>query len=347
MLTLISTGPGIITVNTNSRAAFVAQLELQFNPHPLKEIGVWKQADKTLSIMHIKENNDEQTAQLYAFEQRPEEIMSQLITRSDQRLITDIATLPPLIIFNGLGGDMAAVIAKIKKELPAKSFKTTDLFQAPQESGVIVIFLKDDSSDRQLFYEEALIIDREYQSLLAKLKIHAPRYLAKAFMPDEWHMVDLRVFDRYEAYDLQYDRLLQAIKSLNLGYIVTEAWNRETSIFKEPVGTYRIRLLTFLEPLALKKLLIGLEYSQSGDRMVDLDLFWHNRKISWKDVLDDATTRKEIKQNNSFFPKSSFFAIQNDKLSLIKYCLEEVRFKMPEEDKEIIRYYEKEIRKFF
>lgn len=343
MLTLISTGPGIITVNATSKAAFCAQLSLAFNPHPLETLGVWKQNDKTLSIIYVTENNDPETAELYAFEQRPEVVMSHLVTRSDQKLITDIHALPPLILFNGLG-DISAVINKLKKELPCHDLPTDALFKQTNNEGTIVVFLKDDSQEIYSFYEDSLLIDQEYSALLTYLRIHAPRYLAKAFAPNAWHMVDLRVFDRYEAYTLQYDRLVQAIKSLKLGYIVTETWNREVSVFKDPVGTYQIRLLTFMEPLELKKLLIGLEYSQSGDRMVDLDLFWHNRKISWKDVLDDQATRKKIKQTDSFFPKSSFFAVQSDKLTLVKYCLEEVRFRLPEADKDIMRTYEKEIR---
>ena len=104
---------------------------------------------------------------------------------------------------------------------------------------------------------------------------------------------------------MQYKRLLKAIQALKLGYVVTEAWNREISAFSDPVGTYQIRLLTFFAAIgAKKKMLIALEYSQSGSRVVDLDLIWHKKKISWKDLLDDKETRKQIKQTAAFFPKS-------------------------------------------
>lgn len=151
-----------------------------------------------------------------------------------------------------------------------------------------------------------LLIEQDYLSLLSYLQIHAPRYLAKAFPPNAWHMVDLRIYDRYEAYELQYKRLTEAIKILQLGYLITETWNREISMFSDPIGTYHIRLLTFLEPMELKKRLIALEYSQRGQRIVDLNLVWHKRKFPGKIFWTTKPFAKKSNKQLPFFQNPTF-----------------------------------------
>ena len=44
---------------------------------------------------------------------------------------------------------------------------------------------------------------------------------------------------------------------------------------------YRFQLATFLEPEQVKGMLMGMEYSASGKRLVDLDLFEGKKKYSW------------------------------------------------------------------
>lgn len=343
MLNLVAPGPKVIAIRTTDQQAMVAYLMEQFKCEKMEQLGLGVDTTKTLCVLCIVAVDGSAKEVYLGLGQSAEYVLCHLMNEKAQPMISAIRALPPMIIFNSLG-EQQPVVDKIQAEFKCERTKLSDLLMRENDQGVIVTFLMNDQPTRREFYQETLFIQQEFSHLLSYLRIHAPRYLAKAFEPDAWHMVDLRIFDRYEAYDLQYNRLVKAIKVMKLGYIVTETWNREVSTFADPVGTYHIRLLTFMEPLELKKLLMGLEYSQSGDRIVDLDLYWHGKKISWKDLLDDKETRKKIKQTASFFPKSNFFAVQNDKLTLAKYCLEEVHFRIPDEDKEEMKEMEKAIR---
>lgn len=272
-----------------------------------------------------------------------EMVLGTLITAEERTLVNAVITPPPAILFNSLG-DTRPVLEKIQKEFQGEVLELTNLMDMDRRNGVLILFLESDGSAGKQLAKKALFIRQDYDSTLDYLKIHAPRYLAKAFEPNVWHMVDLRIYDRYEAYDLQYQRLIYAIRKLRLGYIVSETWNRETGTFSEPVGTYGIRLMTFLEPMQLKKALIGLEYGRENGRLVDLDVIWHGKKISWKNLLDNKEIRKEIKELTSFFPKSSFFAIQNEKAALIKYCIQQLEEKLTEEDSNFLKEMEAQIR---
>ena len=293
-------------------------------------------------IIGILTGSEKKIGKCYQISQTAESVLGELITSETRELIAEVITPPPAILFNSLG-ETQPVIEKIQREFQAELLGIEEITK-DRMNGALILFLESDGQSGKRLARKALFVRQDYDSTLEYLKIHAPRYLAKAFEPNVWHMVDLRIYDRYEAYDLQYQRLIYAIQKLHLGYIVSENWNREISNFSEPTGTYGIRLLTFLEPLQLKKALMGLEYGREAGRIVDLDIFWHGKKLSWKNVLDDKETRKEIKDLTSFFPKSNFFAIQNEKAALIKFCIQQLDNKLSEEESNFLKEMERQIR---
>lgn len=343
MLNLVAQGPKLIVIRTVQQTAVMEYLERTFICERMERLGIGVDTSRTHCVLCIvdEEGNAGNVCHL-GIEQPAEFVLCHLMQSEIQPVISKIRALPPIIVFNSLG-EQKPVVDKIQAELQCERTGMDILLHRENDEGVIVAFLMEDSPGQRSFYDEVLFVKQDYTSLLAYLHIHAPRYLAKAFAPDVWHMVDLRIYDRYEAYDLQYKRILEAIKALHLGYLVTETWNREVSTFADPVGTYHIRLLTFLSPMELKQLLIGLEYSRSGSRIVDLDVFWHGKKISWKNLLDDKEIRKKIKKTVKFFPKSNFFAVQNEKAELIEYCMKEVAARLPEVSSQCLRQYEQEI----
>ena len=341
MLNLVAPGPKLIVVKTEQPQQLAQYLTAAFSCEPMEQLGLGIDITKTHCVLCLLDCTKE-TPQLYLYlgiAQSVEYVLCHLNNDPAKPQISSMRALPPIITFNSLG-EQKPLVDKIQSEFPCERTNLNALLKRENDQGVIVAFLMDDTAAKRKFYEETLFIQQEYASLLRYLRIHAPRYLAKAFAPNAWHMVDLRIYDRYEAYDLQYQRLLTAISALQLGYVVTEAWDREVSAFTEPVGTYHIRLLTFLEPVELKQLLIGLEYSQTGQRLVDLDLFWHRKKLSWKNLLDNKEIRRQIKQTADFFPKSNFFAVQSDKLALIQHCLKQTNARLSADDKETLRQME-------
>ena len=342
MLNLVARGPRMVAVRANEPDALVPYLMEQFGGERMENLHHGVDTARIHCILCVvNEAGAAESAQYLALGQSVEYVLCNMMTMARQDICA-VRALPQIIVFNSLG-EQQPVVDKIQKEMQCERIRLEEMLYRENDEGVVIVFLKEEQAGQRRFYEEALVAKYDYVNLLGYLRIHAPRYLAKAFAPDVWHMVDLRIYDRYEAYALQYNRLSEAIRALKLGYLVTETWNRETSAFAEPVGTYHIRLLTFLQPLELKKLLIGLEYSQGGSRIVDLDLYYHGKKLSWKHLLDDKATRKAIKKTADFFPKSSFFAVQNEKAELVKYCIGETMAQLPEDAKGKLQQYEQEI----
>lgn len=345
MLNLVAPGPKMIVAKTALPKELEQYLRDHFQAVQMAQLGLGKDDQKIRTIICVVDTAQPspKTATYYGMELTAEYVLCHLMDETAKQLVTSMRALPQVIVFNSLG-EHNPVVDKIQAEFQCERTTTQDLLFRENNEGVIVAFLMGETEAGREFCKDTLFINQPYAELMSYLRIHAPRYLAKAFEPNAWHMVDLRIYDRYEVYDLQYKRLVKAIQALNLGYIVTETWNREVSAFSDPVGTYHIRLLTFLEPLELKKMLMGLEYSASNRRIVDLNVIWHNKKISWRNLLDNKEIRKQLKDTTApFFPKSNFFAVQNDKALLIKHCVEAVNAKLSQADKDTLRELERSI----
>ena len=338
MLNLVAPGPKMVVAKSKQQHALKQYLQDHFQAVQMMQLGLGPNDQNIKCIVCIVDVAHPTEGFVYmGLEQTVEYVLCQLMNEEAKVLVETMRALPQVVVFNSLG-EAAPVVDKIQTEFQCERTSTKDLLFRENNEGVIVAFLKGEHEKNREFHRDTLFIQKPYAELMRYLNIHAPRYLAKAFASGTWHMVDLRIYDRYEVYDLQYKRLVNAIKALGLGYIVTETWNREVGMFTEPIGTYHIRLLTFLEPLELKKMLIGLEYSASNQRIVDLNVVWHNKKISWKHLLDNKEFRKQMKDTTTtFFPKSNFFAVQNDKALLIKYCVDAVNEKLSAKDKDILR----------
>ncbi len=345
MLNLVAPGPKMAVAKTSQPQELKQYLLDHFHAVPMAQLGLGHDDQHIASVVCVVDtaNTADENILYFGMEETMEYVLCHLMDETARPLVASMRALPQVVVFNSLG-EPAPVVDKIQAEFQCERTATKDLLLRENNEGVIVAFLMNETAAGREFYGETLFVQQPYAELISYLRIHAPRYLAKAFAPDVWHMVDLRIYDRYEVYDLQYKRLKKAIQALKLGYIVTETWNREVGTFSEPVGTYHIRLLTFLEPLELKKLLMGLEYSASNRRIVDLNVIWHNKKISWKHLLDNKEIRKQLKDTTApFFPKSNFFAVQNDKALLIKHCVEAVNARLSDADRDALRELERAI----
>ena len=103
--------------------------------------------------------------------------------------------------------------------------------------------------------------------------------------------MEIRIYDIFGAYNLQYDRMMEVFDDLDIGLVLGESWSKDYPKALLSVQVYRVRFLTFKEPFELKRILFGLEYSADGTRIVDYDVYFKNRKVGWLDHLN----RKERK----------------------------------------------------
>ena len=90
------------------------------------------------------------------------------------------------------------------------------------------------------------------------------------------------------------------MEKLELGIILGETWGTDAAIFFS-VGVYKVRFFTFLTPLRIKQVLLGLEYLDDGTRLVDYDIYNKKKKIHWGDVKPEQMTSSPKVEISNFY----------------------------------------------
>lgn len=134
---------------------------------------------------------------------------------------------------------------------------------------------------------ELLLISRPARNLFQELRQGAVRYFTEALKEDEskWYELRINIYDAHGNYSLHLQRLVQVLEELEVGLILAERWTRDHAFALLSVTAYQVRLFSHWHPLAIKSLVLGLEYNAEGKRIVDIDLYYKNQKLNWVQTI--------------------------------------------------------------
>ena len=126
--------------------------------------------------------------------------------------------------------------------------------------------------------EGAVLIRRNFLQVYRELSLDIPILLLK-LMP-EWKEITIKIYDTDKRYEENIERLLMVIEDLDLGFIVGEGWDWDYPRPFMRVPVYKLKLLTWEDPVRVKFLLKGIEYV-GYKRLCDIDVFLEGKKIHW------------------------------------------------------------------
>lgn len=198
------------------------------------------------------------------------------------------ADLGPGLLVQRLPRGGQRVIEAIREYYGAKGLKLVDAVARGKAGDTVIIF-----TDRPLnrpvrlgeILEPVLLVRRQVPVMYRELRQEAVRYFTEGLEGGQWHEVRINIYDAGEKYKIHYRRLVLALEDLEAGLILGEAWTRDHALALFSVVAYQVRLFTTLEPLELKRVLLGLEYDARGQRFVDMDLYYRRRKVEKAEVL--------------------------------------------------------------
>ncbi|ASJ15509.1 hypothetical protein [Thermococcus radiotolerans] len=124
----------------------------------------------------------------------------------------------------------------------------------------------------------AVLIRRDFLSVYHELTIDVPVLLLR-LMP-EWKEITIKIYDTDKRYDENIERLMMVIEDLDLGFVVGEGWDWDYPRPFMRVPVYKLKLLTWEDPVRVKFLLKGIEYV-GYKRLCDIDVFLEGKKIHW------------------------------------------------------------------
>lgn len=312
MLSLTRSGPKILLLESNHIHEFEKYLEERFNTSNTTLKDAFENADENCTIILLVEKikevvNAADVKDFFVVAQDTAVILCTILSEHKSHLVTG-SRIAPRIILMRVFGDTKKILEEVKKDYHAVEGDFLKLLDSHSEGTIIAFTQQPLSKNSSLsdIYETALFVEEKYSVLHKNLRIHALKYLNEGLNNKDWYELEIKIYDMYEAYTLHYERLLKVIENLELGLILGEAWGTDHPRVLLVIGVYRIRFFTFYDPKYIKKVLLGLEYLADGTRVVDYDVYFRRKKISWTDVKEDkAGSKYELskKYRDEFFSR--------------------------------------------
>ncbi len=138
-----------------------------------------------------------------------------------------------------------------------------------------------------------MLIRKDNLSLYRDLRKQGARLLTQSLDERQWYEMRINIYDSADHYETHYERLFTVFSDLDVGMILGETWTRDHAMVLMSVLAYQVRLFSLEKPEKIKRILMGLEYNESGKRFVDMDLYYRNRKVSKNDK--NVRTKRKMK----------------------------------------------------
>ncbi|HII67623.1 MULTISPECIES: hypothetical protein [Thermococcus] len=138
----------------------------------------------------------------------------------------------------------------------------------------------------------SFLIKKNFIEVYRTLRTDLPILLFK-LLPEGWQEITIRIYDNEKRYDENIERVLLVLEDLDLGYVVSEGWDWDYPRPFMRIRVYKIKLITWEDPLRIKFLLKGLEY-KGYQRFADIDVFVEGKKIPWVEVSKEYQSKFEL-----------------------------------------------------
>jgi len=193
----------------------------------------------------------------------------------------------PDCLFMRLIGNIDEGINKIKEDWGGILINKSPFFRRKLPEKSTVIYFTQNQLNKSIpnhaIHPTALLI-RNYSKweLFSALQTRQTEYLGDSMGTPDWKSMKIRIGDKEKRFGIHRKRVLAAINGLQAGLVLEEGWDREYTLIGKVVDVYVLKLYTPLGEEEVKGFLTGLEYDEFGKRIADIDLFFNDKKISWK-----------------------------------------------------------------
>lgn len=304
MVSLIRNGPRSLLVETKNRKALLDYLQSQYTCFNVDNDTMYEKTQEYHTAIHIVEYSDKESLVYEKLEtivvyEESLTLLSNLYTNAPDNLVLSIRPGPHLLVMRATG-DLDKVIRKIQADLGG-SLDTFEKCIENSSSNITVLGITEKPLNRNMgqsdFYPFYLRMEGNYPKIKRELRMQALNYLNIGIGKKDWNEIEIRIYDSFGAYKLHYDRMMSVLDALELGLVLGESWSKDHPKFMMSVEVYRVRFLTFKSPETIKEILFGLEYLEDGTRIVDYDLYYKNKKISWGTLKRNSKDRNRIRES--------------------------------------------------
>lgn len=292
MVSLIRNSSRTLFITTTDKSAFSESLCSSFETEMVDAHRILDKSTEYQTVLFIRDNTEvgfDSASEIDAFIVYEESLSftCKIIASPINKFILSIRTGPQMIIMRTVG-DLEKVLIHMHSDFGGE-IATYEDYLNEISSNATFVGLTEKPLNRNVELSDLkpgfLKLVGDFGSLKRELRMHALKYLNIGIGNKDWNEVEIRIYDKYGAYKLHYDRMMEVLEDLELGLVLGESWSKDYPKAMLAVEIYRVRLLTFNEPERIKRLLFGLEYLPDGTRIVDYDLYYRNEKVAWNKGL--------------------------------------------------------------
>lgn len=221
-------------------------------------------------------------------------VLLNLLNTSPKNLYKKIRKGPDLLTMENFG-DIEKYIDSVKKDLNGITDTTLNLINQ-KKAGTIISFTEKNilnTLTTNELYKKAVYTPLSQEDVLRKIQINSINYINQSLDQRSWKHFKIKIYDSYAQYTVHYRRLLHIIDKLNLGIVLKEGWGLDAGTLFKHVKVYNVHLYSPFDQIKIKKILVGLEYLTSGERIVDYDLFLDKKKVKSSSLKTKERYKKE------------------------------------------------------
>ena len=225
-------------------------------------------------------------------------IMKELINWDNKKSIDKVDMAPSMILMRYIE-NWEDIYKEIEEKYHATRIKLLEALKMDSEFCTIVALTQKSLNMSVSPFElvnPPVVVDIPPEKLFKDLRNDVLIYLTKTAESRDWYELRVTIYDKNGNYKRHYERIVHVLNELGVGLVLNEGWTLDHPFVFVTIAVYQVTFLSLIDPIEVKKVLLGMEYGRNGERIVDLDLYHNKRKISWteKGIKEFGKDREEV-----------------------------------------------------
>ena len=289
MLSLVRSGPESLVLHATDKVAEIKKYLNEWGSlvslDPEKALGIYGNNRRLIFFISSSDLlTEEEQEETFVSENSIELLLCTLINKRLISGVEEVKMMPGFIMMR-LMGNIENGIKSIHEDLGGEIINRDPMFRNYIPGTSSVIYFTQKAINRAVsasdMYEKALLVhDRSKGAIIQYLGIRGIEYLGDAMGTPDWNDVEIKIYDANGHFDIHRQRLWMATQGLQIGVVLAERWGKDQAMVMMSVPIYLVKIFTPMDVQEIKRIAMGLEYNDMGQRFADFDVFFRDKKIS-------------------------------------------------------------------
>ena len=305
MLSLVRSGPESLVLHATDKVADIKKHLNEWGSlvslNPEKALGIYGNNRRLIFFISSSDLlTEEEEQETYVSENSIELLLCSLINKRLISGVEEVKVMPGYIVMRLLG-NIENGIESIHKDLGGEIIERDPMFRNYIPGTSSVVYFTQKAINRavlaQDMYDRALLIhNRSKGAIIQFLSVRGIEYLGDAMGTPDWNDVEIKIYDANGKFDIHRQRLWMATQGLQIGVVLAERWGKDQAMAMMSVPIYMVKIFTPMQVQEIKRIAMGLEYNEMGQRFADFDVFFNDKKVGAYTELEThpGFTRNDI-----------------------------------------------------